>query len=85
MLYHHQLINFLFQPVSKYAADVHFMHIWLPIYFTHVLENLLWIQDSMSAIVNLTQSKSTGSVISYVAIETIKQMQITYDNFVDLV
>ena len=61
------------------------MHIRLPIYFTLVLKNLVCIQDSMIAIVNLTQSKGSGSVIAHVASETIKQTQITYDNFVDLV
>ena len=61
------------------------MNIRLPIYFTPVLKNMVRIQDSITAIVNLTQSKSTGLVISNVTAQTIIQTQIIYDNFVDLV
>ena len=42
--------QFLFQPIGKFATDVHYMHIQIPIYFTPVFENLAHVQKTMMSL-----------------------------------
>ena len=32
--------QFLFQPIGKYATDVHYLHVGLPIYFMPILQSI---------------------------------------------
>ena len=77
--------QFLFQPIGKFATDVHYMHIHIPFYLTPVFKSLSRVQKAMTSIVSLTSAKGSGPVIAQIASETLKQNKIIYDNFVNLV
>ena len=76
--------QFLFNPIGKYATDVHYCHIRIPIDFKPIMENFAHVHANLNNIVKTTKDKVTFEVIRHVAIETNQQVQIIQDNFSDL-
>ena len=55
--------QFLFQPIGKYATDVHYSHIRLPIYFKPILQSIYNISIYMIDIFSESKTHATNLVI----------------------
>ena len=59
--------QFLFQPIGKYATNVHYLHIRLPVHFNPILHSIK-NSDYMTDIVDETKEKATSLVIQEITI-----------------
>ena len=79
--------QFLFNPIGKYATDVHYMHIRIPIFFKPVLQNMDNIITTMKETMNFGQqtTMATNPIIQHCALEITTQVDLLRSNFVDII
>ena len=77
--------QFLFQPIGKYATDIHYLHIRLPIYLDPVLQAITNMSDFMHDIAKQTSSKATTLVIQDIIMFSQMCLDILRQNFVNLI
>ena len=78
--------QFLFNPAGRFATDVHYAHVRLPIHFQPVLDNMDKIINAMDTMANATKSKATSyvtqSVAHYTSIQ-VTDMKEDFHNIID--
>ena len=71
--------QFLFQPKGKYEMDVHYSHIWLPIYFKPILQSITNVSNYLIDVLSESKPHATNLVIqeiidfNHICVDLIKQ------------
>ena len=58
----------MFQPIGKYATDVHYLHMQVPVHFNQILQSIKNMSDYMIDIVDESKSKATSLIIQEITI-----------------
>ena len=74
-----KLHQFLFQPIGKYTTDVHYVHVFLPVYFNPILQSVNNVSNFMIDVQDESKSHATNIVIqeitnfNHIRVDLIKQ------------
>ena len=77
--------QFLFQPVGKYATDVHYLNVRVPFHFRPILDAITDMSSYLDKVNNITFGKATYTIVGEVTRYGKMQMNLMATNFKNLI